>query len=178
MPFTGITGDTGPTGIQHTGTTGPTASTGNTGPTGATGATGPMGVTGNTGPTGNTGAIGPTGNTGPSGPTGNVGVERTGPTGIISIPVILSGTARILGTSATFPATFSAGTNAANSTQIWGISYEAVSSDARTRPINAVELYYSQGSTSWNVNMTVSGAIPPSPGTFFTYEYTIRYYYK
>ena len=66
--FTGITGPTGPQGIQGpTGPTGPQGLTGATGPTGPQGIQGPIGLTGATGPTG---PIGPQGEIGPTGPAG------------------------------------------------------------------------------------------------------------
>jgi hypothetical protein len=93
----GITGPTGPQGLDLTGPTGITGPTGNigyTGPTGSpgldlTGPTGETGETGMTGPkgssgldlTGPTGHTGETGHTGMTGPTGSSGLDLTGPTG-------------------------------------------------------------------------------------------------
>ena len=67
---TGITGPTGPQGIQ--GATGPT---GPQGIQGATGPTGPQGIQGMTGPTGPQGIQGATGPTGPQGIQGATGAD-------------------------------------------------------------------------------------------------------
>ena len=79
---TGITGPTGPQGIQGaTGPTGPQGIQGATGPTGpqgiqgATGPTGPQGIQGMTGPTGPQGIQGATGPTGPQGIQGATGAD-------------------------------------------------------------------------------------------------------
>jgi hypothetical protein len=77
---TGISGDTGPTGLQGSiGDTGPTGTTGPQGNIGDIGPTGLQGSIGDTGPTGAQGNIGDTGSTGPTGIQGNIG--NTGPTG-------------------------------------------------------------------------------------------------
>ena len=72
---TGITGPTGPQGIQ--GATGPT---GPQGIQGATGPTGPQGIQGMTGPTGPQGIQGATGPTGPQGIQGATGADGTAAT--------------------------------------------------------------------------------------------------
>jgi hypothetical protein len=106
---TGVTGPTGPTGIGATGATGPQGATGPTGPTGPTGLTGATGTTGNTGatgPTGLTGATGITGATGLTGATGPTGpAGATGPTGLTGA----TGAGAPLTSSATAPASPSAG---------------------------------------------------------------------
>jgi hypothetical protein len=153
-----------------------------TGDTGDTGAMGPIGDTGPSGPTG-IGAPGPpglqsfSGPTGPPGPTGSF----TGDTGPTFRP--FEGTAQLIGTAATFGTCVSVTnvTAAPITGPIWGVSFERVApvlSPATLIP----SLYYTQGTTYWNVNaaLAVSGTPPPGlpPGGSWTIEYTLRYQYQ
>jgi hypothetical protein len=91
---TGISGDTGPTGLQ--GSIGDTGPTGTTGPQGNIGDIGPTGLQGSIGDTGPTGAQGNIGDTGPAGPTGGMG--PTGPVGLGAFGLTIDGSGNVIST--------------------------------------------------------------------------------
>jgi hypothetical protein len=73
--------------------------------------------------------------------------------------------------------TYRATTGALTSQSIWGVEYEPTTPDTQTNFFFVSELYYTGGTSSWDVVMSVKPNTLP-PGPTWNIGYTIHYSYQ
>lgn len=73
--------------------------------------------------------------------------------------------------------TYSATTDVPTSKSIWGVTYEPATTDTQTEIFFISELYYTGGTSNWDVVMSVKPFNDP-PGPNWTIGYTIHYSYQ
>jgi hypothetical protein len=72
--------------------------------------------------------------------------------------------------------TYTIPTDVPISQSIWGVEYEPTTKDTQTELFYVSQLYYTVGSTNWDIVISVKPAAPP--GSEWTIGYTIHYSYQ
>jgi hypothetical protein len=74
--------------------------------------------------------------------------------------------------------TYSATTDVPTSKSIWGVAYEPTRTDTQTESFFISELYYTGGTSNWDVVMSVKPLGPPPGFVPWDIGYTIHYSYQ